>query len=137
MLRPLTHPARRPRDLSSPELAGIDYLAAGARYQRVQCRLINALFQEPDRAIRKTDMEAVAKNASQLGQRFLRIVGDVLRLGPRHRLGGFGQPDRVRSPIEKIGNAQALLALESRSLADKGLIKGGIRFFCLDSYRFI
>src|SRR5438445_9879445 len=79
----------------------IDHLSPIARDQGTQNRLLDILREKTDGAVAERRTESPRRVAAELGQRLGCIVGQILRLGPRHRLGGFHNHDGVRSPVGK------------------------------------
>src|SRR5262249_30076739 len=116
-----TGPDPCPAPLALSEVPRHDF-APVARDEGVQRLAAHLAADVPHRAGAEGGLEAVPEVAAELGYRARRVVGQVLRLGPRHRLGRLDDHDRVRGAVGDVRDPDAALALEDGAGAVEHLI---------------
>src|SRR5262245_36677831 len=104
-------------------------LVSPGRDQRSDGTFGSILPDKADRAIGQGYVKTVLEQPAQLGERFVGIVRDVLRLGPWHRLSRFDNQESLRSTVLKTGRiARHDHAVKRRVFADEDLVVSAVRF---------
>src|SRR5713226_563301 len=101
-------------------------LSSISRDQRSEHLFVNVFRDKVNGTIAKRGHKPFGKLPAQLGQGLLRIIAQVLGLGPRHRLGGLDGQERVGQAISNILTLVSFTILEDRILAGEDLIEGRI-----------
>src|SRR6266852_4166827 len=84
------------------KMGAVDQLAAAACDQGAERLLRDGAGQELNGAVGPEDVEALLEMAADFRQWLVRVEGQVVRLGPRHRRGCFDHQQRVRGAVLEI-----------------------------------